>query len=137
MSIRDQVSNIQVEPSLAPATRVATANGLGVDTRIADSVTFLCEFGVVADGFFTFVLQESADDSTYTDIAAGDLIGTAPTAFGGSPATGAAAAVPVGYKGNLRWVRVRITQGLSPDAVTGAECGGAVLLGNLHQSPGS
>lgn len=137
MSTRDGVSKIQVEESLAPATRTATANGLGVDTREADSVTFLCEFGAVADGFFTMVPQESDDDVTFTDISSDDLIGTPPTSFGGSPASGAATATPIGYKGDSRYVRVRVEQGLSPAPATGAECGGAILLGNLHQSPGS
>ena len=136
-SIRDQASTISIEESLDPAARTVAANGAGVDTRPYDSATFLLRFGAVADGFFTFVLQESADDSTYTTIAAGDLIGTAPTAFGGSPATGANTVKKVGYKGNLRHLRVRIEQGLSPAPVTGCLCGGDVLLSNPHQSPTS
>lgn len=137
MSTRDQVSSIAIEESLDPLIRTGAANGAGVDTREFDSVTFLLRFGAVADGFFTFVPQESDDDVTFTDISSDDLIGTPPTSFGGSPASGAATATPIGYKGDSRYVRVRVEQGLSPAPATGAECGGAILLGNLHQSPGS
>lgn len=137
MSTRDQASSVSIEESLNPAARTTAANGAGVDTRPYDSATFLLRFGAVADGFFTFVLQESTDNITFTAIAAGDLIGTTLTAFGGSPATNANTVKKVGYKGNLRHLRVRIEQGLSPAPATGCLCGGDILLSNPHQSPTS
>lgn len=136
MSYRDQVSNQSSVSSLHSALRTAAAQGTGIDLRGYDSCVFQCGFGAVADGYFTFVLQESdAQSSGFSTIAAADLMGTPPSAFGESPDAGVDTVTEVGYQGTKRYVRVTVVQGLSPAPGTGAQCFGLVQRGHAHQRP--
>ncbi len=136
MSRRDLVNSITVEESLNPAARTAAAQGTGVDLTGYDSAVFVMRFGAVADGYFTFVLEESDTlGSGYTTVAAGDLDGSPISAFGESPDAGVNTAGYVGYQGDKQFIRVAIIQGLSPAPQTGAICGGDVIRGHAHQRP--
>lgn len=103
--------------SLSPAARTASANGTGVD--LVGWQTAVCVFSVGAwtDGSHTPKLQESADNTTFTDVAAADLEG-AFTAITGAGQQNAIQVV--GYKGSARYVRVATTvTGTTTGAVVG------------------
>lgn len=109
--------------SLNPAARTATANGTGVDLAGWETSVCLVSVGAWTDGTHTPKLQESADNSTFTDVAAADLEGSF-TAIAG---TGQQNAIQVvGYKGSKRYVRVVSTV---TGATTGAVYGAAIVKG--------
>ncbi len=64
--------------SLAPVsvTSNTTRNGTGIDTANAVSVTFVFTAGGVTDGTYTNHIEESDDNSTFTDVATDRLTGT-------------------------------------------------------------
>lgn len=121
---RDMKSNIDLVESLAPASRTAAVNGTGVDLRGYDSAMVIIQRGAAGgtSPSFTFEVQESDDDSTYTAVADADLDGTEPVV------TAAGAAVRIGYKGAKRYLRAAITavSGTSPTLL----CSAAVVRGH-------
>lgn len=125
MAKRDLYNNIGVSASVVPAVLTATGTGTGVDTRGFQSVTAVINTGaIVAAGLFTPKLQESDDNATFTDVAAGDLLG----AF----ANLAASAVQrVGYKGSKRYVRVVLTYVSGTSIAAGA----VIVLGHAELAP--
>jgi len=60
----------------AAITTNTTTNGTGIDVSDKSSLTFVFTLAGFTDGTYTPNIQESNDDSTYTDIAAANLIGT-------------------------------------------------------------
>jgi hypothetical protein len=96
--------------SLAPQARTASANGASADLAGYRGAICLWTVGTITDGVATPKLQESNDNSTFTDVVAADLEGTfAALATGVNQA--------VGYKGRQRYIRAVVT-------VTGATTGG-------------
>lgn len=101
---RDLVSNVDVAQSVVPQVVSGSVNGSGVDLRGYDSAFVEVASGaIVSSGNVTPKLQESDDNSTFTDVAAGDLQGTFPTALAAS------SVYRVGYAGAKRYVRVVLT----------------------------
>ncbi|XKM40332.1 hypothetical protein A4U53_030850 [Rhizobium ruizarguesonis] len=125
MAKRDLYNNISVAASVAPAVLTATGTGTGVDARGFQSVTAVINTGaIVAAGLFTPKLQESDDNSAWSDVAAADLLG--------SFANLAASAVQrVGYKGSKRYVRVVLTYVSGTSIAAGA----VVILGHAELAP--
>jgi hypothetical protein len=108
--MRDMKNNTDVVSSLVPATRTASADGAGVDLQGYESAMAVFHSGALTDGTHTPKMQESDDNSTFTDVAAGDLEGTLS-------ALSANAVQRVGYKGSKRYVKAYVT-------VAGATQGG-------------
>ena len=118
--MKDLSNNISPAVSLAAATRTAAANGTGVDLQGYESATVLVDVGAEGDTlsssvYFEVSLEESDDDSTYTDVAqAGIVDGTISsggiflkldgTANGNPDSAGGI--FRVGYVGNSRYIRV-------------------------------
>lgn len=129
MALRDLTSNLDGEHSLAPAVYTATTNGAGVDLRGSDSAMIAVHSGAYTDGSHVVTLQESDDDSTYTDVADADIQGAEPTIDAAGDAN---SVFQFGYIGTSRYVRVITT-------VTGATSGAAyaacVVRGHLHRKP--
>lgn len=134
--------------SLVPAVRTVTGNGTGVDVAsVAEGALCFFAVGAFGDALPTTssgatacsiqgILQESADNSTYTNVAAGDIIGTAPAALASSSlggSGGASTTYVVGYRGSkryLRWADTRVgTQS------TGTPTFAYILRGWLRQAP--
>lgn len=110
--------------SLAPAARNATANGTGVDLQASGggAVVELIP-GAWTDGTHAFKLQDSADNSTFTDVAASEVDGSFTSI------TAATTTVQrVAYLGSKRYIRVVAT-------VTGATTG-AIYGAIVSRSPG-
>ena len=120
LSIKAIVAAVQ---SIAPGAKTASVTGTGVDLQGFDSALVLIDVGAWTDGSHTPKLQESDDNSTFTDVAAGDLDGsfTAITASGNGSQV-----YQVGYIGKKRYIRVYVT---ISGTTTGAVYGAAILKG--------
>jgi len=128
--MRDLKSNIKVVQSLVPISRTAAGNGVGVDTTGFNAVlvSFICgAIGGTATPAFTFEVQESADNTTFTAVADADLRGAEPVVV----AAGATATVSyVGYKRFVRAV-LKTVSGTSPTL----DCAAVVILGHPTNAP--
>lgn len=96
-----------------------------MDLRGYESATVLIESGTITDGTHTPKLQESDDNTTYTDVAAGDLIGSFSNIANNS-------IQEVGYKGTKRYIRVAVTV---TGATTGGVYGATVVRGHPRSKP--
>ena len=122
----DLVNLIGVSTSLAPAARTTTANGTGVALAGFNSVAILFVVGAITDGTHTVKVQESDDNSTYTDVAAGDLIGSLS-------ALSANTNQKVGYKGSKPYVRAVTT--ITGSTSTGGVYSAVVIRGDAIKQP--
>lgn len=103
---RDLKSNIDIQHSLAPLGATGSRTGTGVDVLGYDGVVAAVHFGAWTDGTHTPKLQESTDNTTFTDVSSSNLLGS----FTGISATGSSNTTQrVGYIGGQRYVRVFIT----------------------------
>lgn len=118
-------------------------DGDGIDTRGFDSIALVANIGVSGDTLSDSVkieleVEESDDDSTYTDVADADLInfvdGTNDGTFAviDDPAEDDAI-YATGYRGSKRYVRgvVNVTGSHS----SGTEIGAVGVLGHAHATP--
>ena len=127
--MRDIKSNVDIAQSIAPSARTASVNGSGVDLRGYDSAMAEVASGAITDGSFTPKLQESDDDSSYSDVATADLEGS-------FAACSANAIQRVGYKGSKRYIRIVLTEaGASPAPSTGGLFAGSIIRGHAHGKP--
>lgn len=144
--MRDLSNNISPAVSLAAAVRTAAGNGTGVDLQGYESATVLVDVGAEGDTlsgsvYFEISLEESDDDSTYTDVAqAGIIDGTIAAGgiflkldgtAGGNPDT-AGGIFRVGYVGNSRYIRVVIAK--TGTHSNGTPIGAMVVRGNARHS---
>lgn len=111
--------------SVAFAAITATVNGAGIDLQGFNSAAVLILPGVISDGTHTPKMQESVDNSAWTDVAAADQVGTFAVV-----ATGVVQ--KVGYKGTQRYIRVVSTVS---GTTTGGVYGAAVLVGDASIAP--
>src|SRR5437879_13399200 len=120
-SLKDHISEAI---SLSPAARTASANGTGVDLAGFESACCVAAYGVWTDGTHTVKLQDSDDNSSFADVAAGFLDGafTAVSASGGSNTT-----QRVSYTGGKRYVRAVLTVS---GATTGALSAAVIVRGD-------
>ena len=94
--------------SIAPQSTSSDVTGNTVDLQGFEAVMFNLYYGDVADGeSASFTVQESDDNSNWSDVADADLLGSEPSISG---TTGDESGVSkVGYIGNKRYVRVNLT----------------------------
>lgn len=126
--MRDIVSNIGVKLALSPAVQAATIKGNTIDLQGFGSVAFVVNTGAIASaGDFTAKIQESdtTTDGDFTDVVAGDLIGSLPATLT------ADASVKQGYVGHKRYVRVVLTK----NGGTSIAAGAVAILGNAAARP--
>jgi hypothetical protein len=126
MALRDFTNQSDVVESIRPQTASGAVNGETVDMRGADSVLIAISAGAITggNGDSSITLEESDDDSNWTDVADEDIIGTEPTL---DPNT----AYQFGYSGGARYVRAVFDLGTETDA---AICATAVRS-HLHREP--
>lgn len=124
----DLKNNISIAASLGPAARTATANGAGVDLAGFSATAVVVVAGTVTDGTHAIKVQESDDNAAFTDVAAADLDGAAPSL----QAAGSNTVTEIGYRGIKRYIRVVST-------VSGATTGGVytalVARGSARKYP--
>jgi len=125
--MRDIANNLGIVQAVAPAVLSATNTGDGVDLLGFNSAAVVINTGAIAGaGDFTPKLQESdAAGSGYTDVAAGDLVGTFPASLA------ADSVVKVGYIGTKRYVRTVLTK----NSGTSIAAGAVVVKGRAASRP--
>lgn len=124
--MRDLVNNIGIVQAIAPAVLTATNTPAAVDLNGFNSAVVVINTGAIAgSGNFTPKLQESDDNTNFTDVAAGDLIGAFPAALA------AASVYKVGYKGFKRYVRPVLTL----NSGTSIAAGVLIVKGDANKRP--
>lgn len=108
------------KPAVVPAVYTAAITGSGVDLMGYEGATVHVEVGVRTDSSFQMALQESSDNSTYTAVAAGNIIGSQPLVSGMSNHI-----YEFGYKGTKRYIKPTFT------FKAGAESAGAAISVNI------
>lgn len=135
MATKDLHNNVHVIPVINPAAiTAAKAADNNVDLSVGgiaggstnqcgpvESCELVAQFGAITGTTpsATLLVEESVDNSTYTSVAAADLIGgLAPTAV---DATFANTVVKRGYRGTQRYVRMRVSAmtGTTPSYTVG------------------
>lgn len=111
--------------SLTPAARTATANGTGVDLSGFHSAEVAFVVGTITDGTHTPSVQESDDNSTFTAVAAADLIGTLAD-------LASTVNQRVGYRGTKRYLRAVSTVA---GATTGGVYAAVVVRSDARKQP--
>lgn len=121
----DLESAISSALSFNPAARTATANGTGVDLQNFMAAAVIVSIGAITDGTHTLKLQDSPDNSTFTDVAAANLSGSFTALTSGSTA---GTTQEVSYLGNQRYIRAVTT-------VAGATTGGVYSVVVIRAYP--
>lgn len=114
-----------VQNSLAPAARTASANGSGVDLANFASATVAFVVGAITDGTHTPSVEESDDNSNFTAVAAADLIGSLAALSSNTNQR-------VGYRGSKRYIRAVSTVA---GATTGGVYAAVVIRGDGRKQP--
>jgi len=128
---RTVYNHARAKPTLAIATRNATANGTAVDRTLSgasgtnewfSSAMLLVHTGTITDGSHAITLEESDDNSAWAAVAAANLQGSLPTIAAANDDT----LYEVGYTGTKRYLRAVTT--VTPGA-TGGIYGATIVLG--------
>lgn len=110
--MRDLEARLDVVASVVPTgNRNASVNGTGVDLQGYDGALVVINADTITDGTHTPKIQDSDDNSSFADAAAGDQVGTALVAITASSVQ------KIAYVGAKRYIRVVVT-------VAGATTGG-------------
>lgn len=129
---RSLYTNTLAKVSLTAAARTASTDGAAVDRLLSaeqfTSSMLVVNVGTVTDGTHAFKLQESPDNSTWADCAAGDLQGSAISVTSATDET----VYALGYMGNARYLRAVVTVTGSPS--TGGVYSATILLSG-HSTP--
>jgi hypothetical protein len=108
MPSRDIRLELDPKVSVAPQSIGGAVNGTGIDLAGAEAALILLINGA-ATAAATVKVQESTDNSTFTDVADTDLIGLTGNTSG--VAQTASTIVKVSYVGTKRYIRVITTAG--------------------------
>jgi hypothetical protein len=127
--MKDLSNNIVPVVSIINAVKTAAANGTGVDLQGYESATVLVDVGAEGDTlsssvYFELSLEESDDDSTYTDVVQADIVD-------GTIASGGIF-FRVGYVGNKRYIRVVLAK--TGTHSNGTPIGAMVVKGSARHS---
>ncbi len=123
--MKDFKNNFDVVNSIDPDDYIADENGTGVDLRGFDGSAIVFSVGTVTDGTHTPNIQESDDNSNWSDISADDQHGSLVDFVSDTNQL-------VGYRGNKRYLRAVLT---ISGATTGAQAAALVARGVPHHSP--
>lgn len=129
----DLINDLKFFRSIAAQVATTTKNGTGVAVAGYNSAVAVFEFGAYTDGTFTPKLQESDDNSSFSDVAAADLIASPISAQAIAAVTAANKIQSIGYKGSKAYIRPVITVTGSP--ATGMAIAALVALGNPVNRP--
>lgn len=113
--MRSYVARIKIAQSIVPASYNAAANGAGVNLLGFDANVIEISTGVFG-GAATAKIQESADNSTFTDVADSNLDGVTGNPAGFSLA--ASTVKQIGYLGSRQFVRVILTASTTGNLVS-------------------
>lgn len=127
--MRNIDKDVAVSSTLLPNVRTTTATGVTVDLAGFDKAMFIAHVGTITDGTFAFDPEESDDDSSWSNIAAGDLSGSFTSGTSSADDT----VQEVGYMGSKRYIRCNLTVSGSPS--TGGAVGVTVLKAGARTKP--
>ena len=143
MATKDLYNKTKVLAAIEPQVATADVNGDGIDTRGYESVVLVGQIGASGDTLSGSVkieleVEESDDNSTYTDVADADLLNYVDGTNDGTFAViddGAEddAVYVTGYRGSKRYVR--IVANLTGTHTVGTEIAGCAVLGHAHGAP--
>jgi hypothetical protein len=123
--MKDLYNNLKLVVAISPATRAsALTTGTVIDCVGYEAVMIEVNCGVVTDGTTTPALQESADNTTFGAVAAGDLQGAFVALVAGVQ--------KVGYLGSKRYLRLDTAVAAT---TTGALYGATAVLGRARHNP--
>ncbi|MFD7978888.1 hypothetical protein [Streptomyces sp. NPDC059071] len=132
--MRQSLYNLaRAKVTLAISTRTnGTATGTTVDLHenqdASRSALIVVFTGTMTDGSVAVTLEESADNSSWSTVAAPDLQGTAPTVA----STDDDKVFELGYVGSKRYLRVKaVTSG----ATSGGTFGAVIVRGFPRRTP--
>lgn len=126
--MRDLSHNLGVVAALVPQVLAATDTSAAIDLLGFDSAMLVVNTGAIASaGNFTAKLQESDTTTSgdFTDVAAGDLIGTLPAVLVASTV------YKQSYIGNKRYVRLVTTK----NSGTSIAAGAVIVKGHASSRP--
>jgi len=148
--MKDLSNSIATALSHKVAVTTAASNGTGVDLQGYESATVVVTIGAEGDTlsgsvFFEIGLEESDDNSTFTDVAQAGIVdgtiaadgvflkidGTGDAGTGGNPDT-TGATYRVGYVGGKRYIRTTIAK--TGTHSTGTPLGTTVIKGNARHT---
>ncbi len=128
---KDLANSVKLLGSIKAKTVTTAEDGSTVDAQGYESAVAFLEVGTQSGTSNTFNLYDSPDGSTWTIVAAGNLIGSQPGAI---TTANDNAVFKVGYKGGQRYLRWEC------DAATAgniANVNGCIVLGNPRHAPTS
>ena len=141
--MRDMHDNLSPVTSLDPLLRTADANGSSADLRGYEGAMVVAHVGAEGDTlsgslYIEFEVEESDDDSAWTDVANADLLGfVAGTNTGTFAKIDAAAEAPAIYRasyiGNKRYIR--IVENVTGTHTNGTSTGALIIRGLPHYAP--
>lgn len=129
MARRDINKDVAVAETLSPNIVTSTTAGDTVDLLGFRQAMFVAHIGTITDGTYAFDPEESDDDSTWTNISAGNLSG----AFVDADSSADDTIQEVGYLGSKRYIRCNVTVTGSPS--DGGPIGITVIKGAPRQAP--
>lgn len=131
MALRDLKTRIDCVMAIAPIVRTANTavNGATCDLQGYNSAMAIMTFGAWTDGTHTPKLQDSPDNSVWTDVVAADMVGTFIAL---SSAVNQNASQRVGYIGSQRYLRLVLT---TAGATVGAGSSAEIVRGDAAQNP--
>ncbi len=127
---RDALANVSPGFCILPQAIAADVDGTGVEVRGFEEVEVQIAVGLYTDGTFTLLVEESADDVTYTTVAAGDLDGSVPVLSASTDNQ----IHRVGYMGSSRYVRLTVAEPTSPNP-TGVVLACTIERRRPHNAP--
>lgn len=134
--MKDMHSNIKVVAAIAPQA-VGTSGIAGgklssaIDRRGYESVEFVYSYGAsasVADTITPVIYEAAATGDSFTSVASADLL---PVTGEAASVLTAAGASKIGYRGNKRYLKIRLFGTGTATAVVSAEA----ILGNPNLAP--
>lgn len=131
--VYDLYNRIGVVADLNPSARTTSANSGGINRQAyeggSDALVAVLEVGAWTDGSHAFKLQDSPDNTNWTDVSATFLQGSFTTVAGAGQQN---AVQKVGYLGTAQYVRaVSTVSGTTSGAIYGLHW----IVGGLHNYP--
>ncbi|MBC8284360.1 MAG: hypothetical protein H8E32_11150 [Nitrospinae bacterium] len=123
--MKDIKNNFDAVNSIDPDDYAADANGTGIDIRGFDGSAVVFSVGTVTDGTHTPKIQESDDNSNWTDVSTNDQEGSLVDLVSDTNQR-------VGYKGDKRYLRAMLT---ITGATTGTQAAALIIRGIPHHAP--
>jgi len=135
----DIFNRLLVEQLTDPETATQTVTSDSTDLAGYEAATFFVSYGQSGDTlsgsvYWSAKLQESDDDSTFSDVAAADVIGNTENKFAVCNAAADDDAIyGLGYRGDKRYVKVVVTA--TGTHSSGTPIGVYVVKGRIADGP--